>query len=113
MRMLSRRQAKSSIPVRLAMAALLRDRAGGGIGNGRLGQTAPVAATRGQDRTPGQAERSTAVGWYTRRTSRPGPRTASRTVARASGAHYLTLAFLQTPKRGSCTLAWNGTRSGW
>jgi hypothetical protein len=31
-------------------------------------------------------------------------------VARASGARYLTLAFLQTPKRGSCTLAWNGAR---
>jgi hypothetical protein len=29
-------------------------------------------------------------------------------VARASGARYLTLAFLQTPKRGSCSVAWNG-----
>ena len=29
-------------------------------------------------------------------------------IARASGAHYLTLAFLQTPKRGSCSVAWNG-----
>jgi hypothetical protein len=29
-------------------------------------------------------------------------------VARASGARYLTLAFLQTPKRGSCQVAWNG-----
>jgi hypothetical protein len=29
-------------------------------------------------------------------------------VARASGAHYLTLAFLQTPKRGSCSVAWDG-----
>lgn len=32
------------------------------------------------------------------------------TVARESGARYLTLAFLQTPKRGSCALAWNGYR---
>ncbi len=32
------------------------------------------------------------------------------TVARASGARYLTLAFLQTPKKGSCTVAWNGDR---
>jgi len=31
-------------------------------------------------------------------------------VARASGARVLTLAFLQTPKRGSCTVAWNGNR---
>jgi hypothetical protein len=29
-------------------------------------------------------------------------------VARASGVRYFTLAFLQTPRRGSCTLAWNG-----
>jgi chitinase len=29
-------------------------------------------------------------------------------VARESGARYLTLAFLQTPKRGSCSVAWNG-----
>jgi Glycosyl hydrolases family 18 len=31
-------------------------------------------------------------------------------VARASGARFLTLAFLQTPKRGSCSVAWNGNR---
>jgi Glycosyl hydrolases family 18 len=29
-------------------------------------------------------------------------------IARKSGAHYLTLAFLQTPKKGSCTVAWDG-----
>jgi hypothetical protein len=29
-------------------------------------------------------------------------------VARASGARELTLAFLQTPKRGSCSVTWNG-----
>jgi hypothetical protein len=29
-------------------------------------------------------------------------------VARKSGARYLTLAFLQTPKKGSCTVAWDG-----
>jgi hypothetical protein len=29
-------------------------------------------------------------------------------IARKSGARYLTLAFLQTPKPGSCTVAWNG-----
>jgi hypothetical protein len=28
-----------------------------------------------------------------------------------SGARYLTLAFLETPKRGSCTVVWNGDRS--
>src|SRR5262249_7555938 len=32
-------------------------------------------------------------------------------VARHSGAPYLILAFLQTPKRGSCSVAWNGTPS--
>ena len=31
-------------------------------------------------------------------------------VAQASGARYLTLAFLQTPQRGSCRVAWNGDR---
>ncbi|HEY2691988.1 MAG TPA: chitinase [Streptosporangiaceae bacterium] len=30
-------------------------------------------------------------------------------VARASGARRLILAFLQTPKRGSCSVAWNGS----
>ena len=29
-------------------------------------------------------------------------------VAKQSGARYLTLAFIQTPKRGSCTPAWDG-----
>jgi glycosyl hydrolase family 18 (putative chitinase) len=29
-------------------------------------------------------------------------------IARASGARYLTLAFLQTPKKGSCQVAWDG-----
>ena len=29
-------------------------------------------------------------------------------IARKSGARYLTLAFLQTTKRGSCSVAWNG-----
>jgi Glycosyl hydrolases family 18 len=31
-------------------------------------------------------------------------------IAARSGARYFTLAFLQTPRRGSCTLAWNGNR---
>jgi Glycosyl hydrolases family 18 len=31
-------------------------------------------------------------------------------VARQSGSRYLTLAFLQTLKKGSCTLAWNGAK---
>jgi Glycosyl hydrolases family 18 len=30
------------------------------------------------------------------------------TVAKSSGAHYLTLAFIQTAKKGSCTPTWNG-----
>src|SRR5690348_12060707 len=32
-------------------------------------------------------------------------------VARSSGSRYLTLAFLQTPKPGSCSVAWNGKAS--
>jgi hypothetical protein len=35
------------------------------------------------------------------------PSSISR-VARQSGARYLTLAFIQTPKKGSCTATWNG-----
>jgi Glycosyl hydrolases family 18 len=31
-------------------------------------------------------------------------------VAGKSGARYFTLAFLQTPEKGSCTVAWNGSR---
>ncbi|MGH3159929.1 MAG: glycosyl hydrolase family 18 protein [Streptosporangiaceae bacterium] len=30
------------------------------------------------------------------------------TVAKASGARYLTLAFIQTPQKGSCVATWNG-----
>ena len=32
-------------------------------------------------------------------------------IARRSGARYFTLAFLQAPKKGSCALEWNGTKS--
>ena len=40
------------------------------------------------------------------------PNTASISdTATASGAKYFTLAFLQTPKRGSCALDWNGNTS--
>ena len=39
--------------------------------------------------------------------------TSSRitTVARSSGARFFTLAFLQAPRQGSCSLTWNGYRS--
>jgi hypothetical protein len=33
------------------------------------------------------------------------------TIAQQSGAKYLTLAFLQTPAKGSCTPTWNGDAS--
>ncbi len=33
------------------------------------------------------------------------------TIAGRSGARYFTLAFLQAPKKGSCALDWNGSRS--
>jgi hypothetical protein len=40
------------------------------------------------------------------------PNTASLSAtAQQSGASYYTLAFLQTPKKGSCTLDWNGNSS--
>ena len=32
-------------------------------------------------------------------------------VAQASGARYFTMAFIQTPKKGSCTPTWNGDRA--
>jgi hypothetical protein len=32
-------------------------------------------------------------------------------IAQASGARYFTMAFLQTAKRGSCTITWNGDAS--
>ena len=32
-------------------------------------------------------------------------------IAAKSGAKYLSLAFIQTPKAGSCTMTWNGTRT--
>jgi hypothetical protein len=32
-------------------------------------------------------------------------------VAQASGAHYLTLAFVETTGKTSCTLAWNGSKT--
>jgi hypothetical protein len=32
-------------------------------------------------------------------------------LSRRSGAEYLTLAFLQTPRKGSCKLTWDGDRS--
>ena len=33
------------------------------------------------------------------------------TIAQGSGARYLTLAFLETLSKSSCTLAWNGSRN--
>jgi hypothetical protein len=40
------------------------------------------------------------------------PNTASITAtAQQSGAKYFTLAFLQSPKKGSCALDWNGNSS--
>jgi hypothetical protein len=40
------------------------------------------------------------------------PHTASiSAVAQRSGARYFTLAFLQAPKKGSCALDWNGSKS--
>jgi Glycosyl hydrolases family 18 len=38
------------------------------------------------------------------------PSSISR-IAAQSGARYLTLAFIQTPKKGSCTATWNGNAS--
>jgi hypothetical protein len=34
-----------------------------------------------------------------------------QTIAQQSGARYFTLAFLETPKKGSCTITWNGDAS--
>ena len=32
-------------------------------------------------------------------------------LSQASGAKYLTMAFVQTPSKGSCTVDWNGSTS--
>jgi hypothetical protein len=38
-----------------------------------------------------------------------GPSNHLTAIASASGAKYLTLDFLQTPRPGSCTVDWNGS----
>jgi Glycosyl hydrolases family 18 len=71
----------------------------------------PLAATM----TSGAAAAATHPGRFARPVYAPYFETWTKdrlpSVARASGARYLTLAFLQTPKRGSCSVAWNGNRN--
>jgi len=63
------------------------------------GRHAPAAAGHGHGRIPRHVYAPYFETWT--RNNIPA-------VARKSGARYLTLAFLQTPKKGSCTVAWNG-----
>ncbi len=109
MRMLSRRQAKASMPVRLAIAALCATALAAGSATAAWADSSGSGHPRtGSDTWPGGAQHGSRLVYA------PYFETWTRNnianVARASGARYLTLAFLQTLKRGSCTLAWNGSR---
>lgn len=89
----------------------------------------PLAGAAAADGPAGHPTASHATGGYA--TARPAIGAASRrplprqlyapyfetwtdnsipAVASKSGARYFTLAFLQTPKKGSCTVTWNGDR---
>ncbi len=99
-----------SRPARFGLAAALRRVPARRFGHGRLGRQLWRRPRR--DRVCQLARRIA-----------PQPTAGVRAVLRGldqrqhrrrgaseSGARYLTLAFLQTLKRGSCTLAWNGSR---
>ncbi len=74
---------------------------------GATGMTAQAAA-----RSDGHHHRLPAEAYAPYYETYLAPHTASiSAVARRSGARYFTLAFLQAPKKGSCALDWNGTRS--
>jgi hypothetical protein len=64
-----------------------------------LAAVAPAAAAQRHWGTPGPAYAPYFETWT---------KDQLPAVARASGARDLTLAFLQTPKRGSCSVTWNG-----
>ena len=94
--------------LRVALAAGLSVAAAGGMSvalpaSGAAGTTvAPAAAARTAGRMlPGRLFAPYFETWT---------RDSISAVAKESGARYLTLAFLQTPRRGSCTLTWNGNR---
>lgn len=78
----------------------------------------PLAAAMTTGAAAAPAARPAATGWPHGQLARPvyAPYFETWTkdkipaVARASGARYFTLAFLQTPRRGSCSVTWNGNR---
>ena len=80
----------------------------------RLALTTVVCVPLAAAMTSGAAAATTHHGRFARPVYAPYFETWTKdrlpSVARASGARYLTLAFLQTPKRGSCSVAWNGNR---
>jgi hypothetical protein len=73
----------------------------GSVLGGVLASGASAASTSHQGRLPGYLYAPYFETWTKDSVSE---------VARQSGARYLTLAFLQTLKKGSCTLAWNGSK---
>jgi hypothetical protein len=70
-------------------------------------------AARASARPPGQHGRQLPAAVYAPYyETYLAPHTASiSTEAKRSGARYFTLAFLQAPRKGSCALDWNGTKS--
>jgi glycosyl hydrolase family 18 (putative chitinase) len=81
---------------------------------GVLAAGAPVASAAGARPAHAQGDHGRADGRLPRFIYAPYFETWTSdtlpAIARKSGARYLTLAFLQTPRKGSCTLAWNGSR---
>ena len=95
--------------LRVALAAGLSVAAAGG-----MSVALPASGAAGTTVAPAAAAASTAGRLLPGRLFAPYFETWTKdsisAVAKASGARYLTLAFLQTPRRGSCTLTWNGNR---
>ena len=95
---------KGSLPrLRMAMALALSVPLAAvmATGTAAASATGPPAAARHH----GRFARPVYVPYFETWTSDSIP-----AVARASGARFLALAFLQAPRRGSCSVAWNGNR---
>jgi hypothetical protein len=104
-----------------------RSRLGPRLGSRLAGLVAAVACLAGMTVAAGSPASAAPVATAARQapaTGRPAPATllpahvfapyyfntgdTLAATSRASGARYLTLAFLQTPRPGSCTVDWNG-----
>ena len=92
--------ARRGLPLALAAAAALT-----AVMSGLLTAAPAAAAAQARTRLPAHVY----APYYETYLAPDTP--SISTIARESGARYFTLAFLQTPKKGSCTLDWNGTSS--